>query len=260
VTINNYSENDISDFDKMDCEYSIRGFEVGKTGTPHIQGYVYFKDAKSLEKVKKMLPRAHLEKSKGTAIQNYVYCNKDGDFVEKGTRPEQGKRKAFDLVKETILETNSMASVLEVADSYQSAKFGELMLKYKEPARPYGPRKVYWLWGDTGTGKTFGVFEKHPEVFCPASFKWWDGYDGHKVVLLDDIRGDFCKYHEMLMLTGERPFRVEHKGGSRQAVYDTLYITSCCHPSDLWQTCEDKSQLLDRLTEIIHYEGESRRR
>jgi hypothetical protein len=185
---------------------------------------------------------------------------KDGEFEETGTmNVGQGKRTDIEVVREVIKETNSMGAVMEVAGSYQAAKMGEMILKYNEPPRPYGPRRVIWRWGGTGTGKTYGVYQEHPDVFVPLSFKWWDGYDGHKVVLLDDIRGDYCKFHEILMLTGERPFRVESKGGSRQAVYDTIYITSPFHPADMWQTIEDKSQLLDRITEIVHFDGESRR-
>lgn len=242
-----------------DCEYAVVGKEVGESGTPHLQGFLYYRNARSFASVKKALPGGHIEAANGNIEQNARYCEKDGEFVTFGIKPKQGKRSDLDAVRDILKETGSMAQVCETATSYQAAKMGEMILKYNEQPRAYGARRVVWHWGDTGTGKTYKVYKDHPEVFCPMSFKWWDGYDGHKVVLLDDIRGDFCKFHEILMLTGERPFRVESKGGSRQAIYDTIYITSPFHPSDLWQTIEDKSQLLDRIDQIVHFEGTSKR-
>lgn len=233
---------------------------MGDSGTAHLQCYVRFTNPRSFNSVKKLLPKAHIEVAKGNDAQNKTYCTKDGDFIETGTpNLGQGRRTDIDTIRETLKKTSSMGAVMEVATSYQAAKMGEMILKYNETPRPYGPRRVIWRWGATGTGKTFGVYSAHPDVFVPLNFKWWDGYDGHKVVLLDDIRGDYCKFHEILMLTGERPFRVETKGGSRQAVYDTIYITSPFHPNDLWNTIEDKSQLLDRISEIQFFDGESRR-
>ena len=261
LTINNWVEDDMVNFtnEAETAEYAVVGKEVGEQGTPHLQGYIYFKNARSFKSIKKAFPNAHIEVAKGNAQQNQKYCTKGENYIEYGMCPMQGKRTDIDEVRDLIKDTNSMAKVVEIASSYQAAKMGEMILKYNEPKRPYGPREVIWHWGDTGTGKTYTVYTEHPDVFCPLSFKWWDGYDGEKVVLLDDIRGDYCKFHEILMLTGERPFRVETKGGSRQAVYDKIYITSPYHPNDLWLTVEDKSQLIDRISKIVHFEGQSKR-
>lgn len=263
VTINNFQVEDIGRWDALvhDAAYSVRGTEVGDSGTPHLQCYVRFVNPRSFDSIKKALPRAHIETAKGNDDQNRKYCTKDDPDAKETGSPNvgQGRRTDIDEVRAVLRQTSSMSEVMKVATSYQSAKMGELILKYDETPRPYRPRRVIWRYGATGTGKTYGVYQEHPDVYCPISFKWWDGYDGHKTVLLDDIRGDYCKFHEILMLTGERPFRVESKGGSRQAMYDTIYITSPFHPQDLWQTVEDKSQLLDRITEIQHFGGPSKR-
>ncbi len=261
LTINNWTQADYDNFmlKAEDCKYAVVGKEVGESGTPHLQCYVYYDNARHFDTIRKLFPGAHVEAAKGNAQQNDDYCSKEGDVTRIGTIPRQGKRSDIDVVREIIEETGSMSQVVQQAPSYQACKMAEMILKYNEKPRTYGRRRVIWHWGDTGTGKTFAVFKQHPDVFTPLSFKWWDGYDGHEVVLLDDIRGDYCKFHEILMLTGERPFRVETKGGSRQAIYDVIYITSPFHPTDLWHTIEDKSQLLDRISEIRHFEGASKR-
>lgn len=81
-TINNYSVDIIPQLhrDFSTAKYVI-GKEVGESGTPHLQGFVEFKNAKSQKRMMKYMPRAHLTKAKGNAKQNYDYCSKDGDFT-----------------------------------------------------------------------------------------------------------------------------------------------------------------------------------
>lgn len=87
-TLNNYSDEDVLTFQAMECDYIVFGKEVGESGTPHLQGYVYFANARSLKSVKKINAKMHLEPAKGSSKQNFDYCTKqDKDFFEKGTRP-----------------------------------------------------------------------------------------------------------------------------------------------------------------------------
>ena len=90
-----------------------------------------------------------------------------------------------------------MIAVVEQASSVQSVRMAELWLKYNEPKRPivHGGIEVHWRWSKAGLGKTRYVWEKHGLlVYTPTTYKWWEGYDGHKVVLIDEFRGDWCKF------------------------------------------------------------------
>jgi len=83
----------------MTFQYLVFGFETGgKKKVCHIQGYVYFNNALSQSSVKKKLPRAHLEVTKGTPDQNFDYTSKDGDFYEFGEKPLSG-RACFDKIE-----------------------------------------------------------------------------------------------------------------------------------------------------------------
>lgn len=265
LTINNYSEDELQMArDQIKgCNYGAVTKEVGKEcGTPHLHIWLHYKNARSFAKIKKTFPRANIMVGKGNDAQAQAYLTKDGPLeAEFGTMSKQGSRGDLEEIRELLKTEPSMRKVVDIASTYQAAKMGEMILKYNEPKRAYGPRKVFWHYGETGLGKSWVAEMTYgDDLFTPVNYKWWDGYDGHKVVLLDDIRGDFCKFHEILKLTGESGFRVETKGGSRQAVYDIIYITSPFHPSELWQTIENKSQLLDRITEIRHFTGESKRK
>lgn len=98
-TINNDTDEDLDNVMDLNSDYLIFGFEKGKDGTKHIQGYVYFENARSFDSVKKMIPRAHLEISRGSPQQNYEYCIKEGDFYEFGDRPIQGERTDINEIK-----------------------------------------------------------------------------------------------------------------------------------------------------------------
>jgi len=268
-----WEEDKMKAFMKVDATYKIAAPEVcPTTGKEHWQSCVIFPTQRTF--FKKGSKFGHIEKAEGTPREMVGYCKK-GDrgkpYDQYADEPHeneigkvpsgQGKRNDIQMVKDVVKETAKMSEVMEVATSYQSAKFGELYLKYNEPARGYKSREVFWYWGATGTGKTHKArAEAGDDYFIPTTYKWWDAYDGQKSVILDDIRGDFCKYHEILKLTGELPFRVETKGGSRQAVYDKIFITSAYPPEELWLTIEDKAQLLDRITVIEEFQGESYRK
>jgi len=72
----------------MTFQILVFGFETGgKKKVCHIQGYVYFNNALSQSSVKKKLPRAHLEVTKGTPDQNFDYTSKDGDSMNSVKSP-----------------------------------------------------------------------------------------------------------------------------------------------------------------------------
>lgn len=69
--------------------YVCYGYEWAPgTGTPHLQGFLYFDNARSHRSVCRALPGVHVEIARGTAEQAIAYCQKGGEFIEFGTRPQ----------------------------------------------------------------------------------------------------------------------------------------------------------------------------
>ncbi len=69
----------------------IIGLEKGeKEQTPHLQGYIHYKNPISFNTIKKIIPTAHIECAKGDPQQNYKYCSKDGDFISEGEFQKNG--------------------------------------------------------------------------------------------------------------------------------------------------------------------------
>ena len=247
----NYSEADVQWLKGLECNAIIVAAETSPTtGTPHLQGRITFKRQYTINQLKKVHPTVHWEKTKCSADTNYFRKADSELLIEEG---QFGARVRNDLeqIKKKLKTTHSMGSIVEETNSYNTIRMCESILKYKEPQRPVGPVNIIWFWGDTGCGKTRAVYQDHEadEIFKPISYKWWEGYDGHKIVLLDDFRKDFCKFHELLKLLDIYPYRVETKGGSRQMHAHTFYITSCFGPAETYETREDLQQLLRRITE-----------
>lgn len=253
-TLNNYTVEDITSLKEIKYKYIILGDEIGKSGTPHLQGYIVFSSPISFNSIKKQIPKAHIEPSIATAEQNREYCSKEKVLFEDGDIPKkQGKRTDIDHVRDILQTTPSMREVTLHAQSYQSVKMAEQYLKYHEKTRNWKPI-VKWYWGDTGTGKSHTAFEEHPDAYvCADTNKWWEGYDAHEHVIIDDFRKDFIKFHDLLKLLDKYPFRVECKGSSRQLLARTITITSPKPPAETYDTQENIKQLLRRIDEIKEF-------
>lgn len=253
-TINNYTEEDISQVKALKdvAKYVVCGEEIGDGGTKHLQGYVYFKNAVRFSTVKAMLPRAHIETAIADAKHNRAYCTKDGIIlIEAGEMPVQGKRTDCEIIRTKLKEGANMRAIVDSAKNCQTIRMAEIYLKYNEQGRDWKP-EVVWYHGSTGTGKTRSAREWLGEdIFTPVSFKWWEGYDAHENVLIDDIRGNWCMYNDMLKLLDRYEYKVECKGGSRQFLAKKIAITSNYHPRHIWTTVEDKQQLLRRIDRIV---------
>jgi len=255
-TLNNYTPEDeknvleVSDF----CQYIIVGKEIAPTTkTPHYQGYIYFKNSTSFSSCCKKIPRAHFLIALGSAAQNYKYCSEDGNLlIEKGLPPKQGKRNDIADVIVKLKAGANMRALIDDATSYQSMRMAELWLKYNETGREW-LCEIHWYHGHSGGGKTRSAREwLGTDIYSGMdTSKWWEGYDAHENVLIDDMRKDFAKYHVILKLLDRYPYRVECKGGSRQLLAKKIAITSPYSPEVLFCNREDKYQLVRRITKVI---------
>lgn len=247
-TINNYDEEDVESILGWDSRYNIWGYEVGASGTPHIQGYAEFSVVKRLSAVKKLSGKAHWECRKGTREQARDYCKKDGKWEETGDWTEQGKRSDLDFCRNLAIN-EGMRKVTEVCN-LQQIKVAEKYLTYNEEPREW-ETEVWWIYGKTGSGKSKCARDYLPDdcYIKNDGTKWWDGYDGHENVIMDDFRDSWWSLTEMLSLLDRYEKRVEIKGGWRQFKPRKIVVTSAKSPYDCYKGCgEDIAQLVRRVT------------
>lgn len=254
-TLNNYEEKDIISLRTLDCVYAIWGKEIATTGTPHLQGYAYFKNAVTHLRLHKVIPRASTLIAKGTAKDNYKYCSKEGNFEEIGTLPKMGKRNDIHNARDMVKDGASMLEICETINSYQALKCAELFKRHYEQKRNW-KTTVYWYYGSTGTGKSKMAHENFPDAFWALeTAKWWDGYDGHKTIIIDDMRANFCTFNWLLKLLDRYPLTLEVKGGTRQLLAENIVITSPYPPDEIYLEREDIGQLLRRIDHLINFDN-----
>lgn len=267
-TINNYEEERIARITALeeneDVVYCVCGKEVGEQGTKHLQGYISFKKRKALGAVKEFIGEAHLEPTKGNPKQASTYCKKEGDYVEFGKLPG-GRGCRTDLAK-VAEEIKKGATIRAIAEEYPGAilRYGGGVLRLKQHYRPNRDRvpEIHVFWGPTGSGKTKRVWEfaKREELWVHPGDRWFDGYDGHSIVLFDDFDGGWFKLSYLLKLLDRYIFQVPVKGGYVWWCPSHIYITSNLKPQDWYPQAheEHRQALMRRLNEfgsVLHILG-----
>lgn len=110
-----------------------------ETGRPHIQGVVWFKNARTFAQVHKLFPGAHIEKCKSWKA-SIEYCSKEW------TRG--GKEVIENCLPEKILDPLDRTNLADWMVDVEALMAG-----------PVHPRMVYWFWSSEGSiGKSFFIF------------------------------------------------------------------------------------------------------
>lgn len=250
-TLNNYTEEEELAVQAWDCKYLVYGREVGEEGTPHLQGYVEWKGSKRFTTLKKMNPRIHWEKRRGTVDQAVTYCKKDGDIFEKGEKSEQGKRNDIEEVIEFV---EAGASIQDIAEHYPKALVyhhnGIQRLIESRRTERQDPPEVIWVWGLAGVGKTRKYYVPE-ETYIKDGTQWWDGYEQQPTIIIDDFDGRW-PYRDLLRLLDRYPYRGQVKGGYVKINSPRIVITCEFPPAHYYRETNELAQILRRLTLVEH--------
>jgi len=211
--------------------YLVVGKEVGEQGTPHYQCYVILKQKMRLTALKKLLPRAHLVQSRGTAQQASDSCKKDGKFTEDGVLPLSGAElggqanaQKWERIHQLAKSATAIDKDTAIALFYEefphesflfADKFQKLIDHYRAPAITMDEIDARWYVGPSGSGKSSTARNEFPSYYLKDSRnKWFDGYDHQETVLVDEVGKDASYMLEYLKTWADHyPFRGERKGG-----------------------------------------------
>ncbi|UPW41440.1 replication associated protein [Dipodfec virus UA23Rod_6578] len=236
LTINNPTEDDESDLRKTKCMYLVYQIECGEEGTEHIQGLVYYKNARSWPKDK--FPKAHIERVRSLK-KSIKYCMKEDTRVrgpyEFGEKPEQGRRSDLENAAERILEGETVEEVVVDKPSairyFRGLQFLSEALMKDRTEKP----RVEWIWGTTGAGKTRYVCDKFGDenIYIKDGTQWWNGYRQQQVILIDDFDGRW-PYRDLLRLFDRKAYQGQVKGGYVKINSPYIYVTCEFPPSEFW--------------------------
>lgn len=256
-TWNNYPDDYLTVLLGLGARYFCYGLEIAPTtGTPHLQGYVYFPNPRVEECVRRSLPGVHISVANGTPAQNIKYCSKGGDFHEDGIRPLTPTQ-------------NGEAEMERWALAWQSSKAGlvedipaDIRMRcystIRRISQDYMPRVNHlesvcgtWIFGESGCGKTRAVFDAYPDLYSKPRTRWWDGYQDEPVVLLDDVDIYDVKLGGCLKHWADYPaFIAERKGGASRIRPAKLIVTSQYRIEDIWVDNETRVALGRRFRVI----------
>jgi len=259
-TCNNYLPSHIEMLTHVDCRYMAYAYEIGESGTPHLQGFVCFDSGKTTSAVIKKLPGCHVEVMRGTIEDSLAYCSKENELVERGERPMSQKKKG-ETEQQRWKDMRIAAEEGRLDDIDPQIRFMHpRTVEYhrnkhlRERPLEDTTEKMLWYYGKSGTGKSRKARSENPLAYLKMCNKWWDGYQDQDVVLIEDFDMNHKVLCHHLKIWADRyPFPAEIKGGSMVIRPKVLIVTSNFHPNEIWEDPRDLEPILRRFR-IHHFD------
>lgn len=266
------SYDDVLSIDESKVKYCIYQPEIcPTTGKHHYQGYIEFVKPQRYKGAEKILggSKCRFFPRKGTREQARDYCLKgesrkpDTTYTEIGNfEIKQGSRVDLSKVYSLIADKKPLAEIFKECPmefmKYHSGIKEAKAIVDREASKRFRHVKVIILRGDAGIGKTRYVYDTYgyDDVYkldCSNNV-WFDGYEGQKVLLLDDYYG-WLKWGHFLNILDGYPMRLDVKCSFTYAQWETIYITSN-KPARQWYSRGMPPELRRRINKVIKITAE----
>lgn len=224
--------------------YYVYQEELGEEGTNHLQGYCEFLKTVRLSHLQRLIPGGHFEPARGDQKQCVDYCTKEDTRVGgpyswgEAAGGGQGSRNDLMALKASIDAGKSLAQIFDEhpVEFFKFHRGIEKGLSLKSKVRNTDNLEVHIIGGPPGVGKSRYVATKFPQAYWKApGHHWWDGYQGEKVVIFDDIRGSFMAYSDLLRTLDRYPLAVQTKGSMGQMLAEEFWLTTNSDPREWYE-------------------------
>lgn len=234
--------------------YLVQQEEISpSTGALHWQGFVVFDVRKRLTAIKSLLPSAHFEPMRGSVDEAADYCSDPrkrrpgGLFLEDGIRPLYGNAARSKSAKANYNIAWDQAVRGEFEQIDKSIMWRHLNTAFKIHTM-FGKRAQnivsdktpgVWLYGEAGSGKsTFA--NTYPHYSKDPANKWFDAYQGERIVVVDDFAPyHIAQTHILKMLGHQFAFQGEVKGAAIWLRPRVCIITSQYRIEQIWSEEKD---------------------
>ena len=235
----------------LSLDYFALVDEIGESGTYHTHIYIVFRTSCRFSTLKKRFPEAHIERALGNSIDNRNYLLKIGkwektkkaettvsnSFYEEGTLPdpESEKKNLMEVIQAELEDGFSTSDIIRAhpALNFRSKDIDTLRetIIGSQFASDFRNIEVVYVFGDTGTGKTSGIYaENKVDEICritnyanPRAL--FDSYHGQKVLVFEEYHSQI-PMPDMLSYLDIYPLALPARYSDRVACYTKVYITS----------------------------------
>lgn len=229
-----------------------------------------------------------------SAWHNKRYCEKDGDGWTVGEAAEWSEEQLRNLGNKQGKRTDIEAMAKDFQDKpwesklTKARKFPKQFCHYNrafdklltlerdhqyhssyDTSKRSIDMKNYVYTGPPGCGKSHTVEQEvkklcsdFPQlrVYYKTIQKWWDGYDGQEIVVIDDFRSSM-PFSELLNLMDGKPFRREAKGTTICLRAHHIFFTTPKHPRYWYKKIMEEDgdaegQLLRRIYQLREFTPE----
>lgn len=241
-----------------DATYIIYGREVGAEGTKHLQGQVVFKHAVTFNTAKQRLPYGcHIEPTKDLHA-SIAYCKKEGEWIDVGVAPKPnlaGRDNGGGAANQerwsvALQQARDTGEVEDAQIAFQHARTVDYIHQREVMKRERVDTNETHLWyfGASGTGKSRKARTDWPDAYLKMCNKWWDGFEDHDVVLIEDFDvAHRVLVHHLKIWADRYPFLAEKKGAATRIRPRLVIVTSNYHPKDIWSEPGDLEPILRRF-------------
>lgn len=265
-------------------KYYCMADEIATTGTHHTHLFLYSNSPIRFSTMKNRFPNAHIEKACGTARENRAYIRKEGKwagtdkvktsvpgtFEEWGELPPERPERRSDMAQ-IIQGIRDGMSNLEILERFPSTGYHIHDIDYiRETLRAerfsdeFRKLKVTYLYGATGTGKTWGIYKEHGahNVYRVTNYGRskgvsFDGYNGQDVLVFEEFNSQI-PIERMLILLDIYPDRLPARYNDKVACFTKVYITSNIPLEEQFKSAQKNAPetwaaFLRRIHTVIEY-------
>lgn len=150
---------------------------------------------------------------------------------------------AVAAVDKGYIKVTEIRKLSQALDLYRMLKF-----------RPFASPDVRgeWHWGISGAGKSHHARTTYPDAYIKQQNKWFDGYLGQKVILIEDLDTPTLG-HYLKIWADKFPCTGETKGGNLNLQHEKLIITSNFSPEILFKDQVPFIEPILRRFKIVEY-------
>jgi len=283
----------------LKAEPKVRGFVVGEeicpeTGVPHLQGYFETANQHTFTALRKwpcfLNCQPWIQGANGSALENEKYCKKEGSWYEGGEfahakesfRKGQGQRNDWLIVHELA---KSQAPVSEFTERVPHLAYphSNKISSWRQIHAPVAVRSwntvpVVCI-GPPRAGKSTWIKSRAQELAAANKWriytksdaeKWWPGYDGQEIILIDEMNGSFFDWSRLKRFFDNGEFTVDIKNQPQAQFIGRFVFMTCnedAHPQ-VWypkakgaERWDDSNALRARLLEfgeVWHFRARER--